>query len=220
MRGSFVAAFLAAWILLGCDSSSGDGSGSDAPTVYDVYSYPTYVLTPELESALAYMWHEEKLAGDLYISLNGDFPNAKMSLIATQGEATHQQFIQNLVEKYDLNVTALSDDQSVDVYTLGTGEFAITAIQSLYDSLYDEGNDSAIDALKVGCKVEVVDIDDLNTYIALADGVAQDLEDVFVYLRSGSYKHYWAFDGELKALGVTDGCCAAGATYCHTEYPK
>ena len=142
-------------------------------------------------------------------------------------EATHELLVRNLVEKYDLNVTNLVNYG--DYYTqeeldaMPDGVFAIGELQTLYDTLYDEGNDSAVDALKVGCKVEVLDITDLTEYIATA-GESQDLVDVFTYLREGSYKHYWAFDGELKTLGVSEGCCAVGVVdgvdYCHPEYPK
>ena len=69
--------------------------------------------------------------------------------------------------------------------------------------------------------IEVTDINDLNEKIEVSEG-NEDLILVFSNLRSGSYNHYWAFDSALKALGVTDGCCAVGADYCKTtdEYPN
>jgi len=43
-------------------------------------------------------------------------------------------------------------------------------------------------------------------------------------LREGSYTHYWAFDEGLKAMGISEGCCAVpdalGYRFCHPEYPK
>ncbi|RUM71256.1 MAG: hypothetical protein DSZ09_03250 [Sulfurovum sp.] len=49
---------------------------------------------------------------------------------------------------------------------------------------------------------------------------AQDVEDIFDFLRKGSYNHYWAFDRALKNKGVAEGCCTLGTEYCHPEYPK
>ena len=216
---------LMGWVLTACDSSSGDASGSSR-NVYDVNSYPMSTLTEGMKYSLAYMWHEEKVAKDIYLALNGVHANAKMKQIADNGEATHISMVQSLVEKYDLNVTNLETGHEYEVaYTqedldaLAPGEFAIAELQTLYDTLYSEGTVSAEAALKVGCKVEVTDINDLTLYIYHAAG-AEDLEDIFDYLRSGSYKHYWAFDGELKTLGVSEGCCSLGSEYCHNEYPQ
>lgn len=69
--------------------------------------------------------------------------------------------------------------------------------------------------------VEVTDIDDLDKYIAGSTG-NQALIDTFTTLRNGSYSHYWAFDDGLKSIGVDNGCCSLGTTYCKTtdEYPR
>jgi len=103
---------------------------------------------------------------------------------------------------------------------LQPGEFAIEAIQSLYDQLLEKGSLSARDALEVGCMVEVTDVNDLDEDIEIAEG-AEDVTLIFTALRSGSYNHYWAFDKALKSMGVEEGCCALGEAYCKTpdEYP-
>jgi len=76
----------------------------------------------------------------------------------------------------------------------------------------------------VGCLVEVVDIDDLDAYIAQAiDANASDVLTVFNFLREGSYSHYGTFDEGLKNMGITDGCCSLSDFeehhLCHPEYP-
>jgi len=87
--------------------------------------------------------------------------------------------------------------------------------------LYDKGIQSQKDALEVGCMVEVTDINDLDKYMNQATASnASDVLVVFDFLREGSYKHYWAFDNGLKNMGVSDGCCSLGTTYCHLEYPQ
>ena len=92
--------------------------------------------------------------------------------------------------------------------------------------LYDKGILSTIDALEVGCMVEVIDVDKLDGYIALAEAInVVDILDTFNILRDGSYIHYWAFDDALKQEGIVDGCCslepaALGYNFCHPEYPR
>ena len=69
--------------------------------------------------------------------------------------------------------------------------------------------------------VEVVDVTDLDEYIQLAQtSEAIDVVDAFNILRDGSYNHYWAFDEGLKNIGISEGCCSLGDTYCHPEYPQ
>jgi len=93
------------------------------------------------------------------------------------------------------------------------GVYDIQAIQDLYDALYALGQNSQEDALKVGCMVEVTDIDDLDKYITQAqESNATDIEAAFNTLRNGSYNHYWAFDKALKNIGVTNGCYYEGDT--------
>jgi hypothetical protein len=69
--------------------------------------------------------------------------------------------------------------------------------------------------------VEVVDVNDLDEYITLAEEAnATDIIDAFNVLRDGSYSHYWAFDKGLKNIGVTEGCCSLGTDYCKPDYPQ
>jgi hypothetical protein len=97
----------------------------------------------------------------------------------------------------------------------------ISTIQNLYDDLTAQGSNSEIDALKVVCIIEVVDVTDLDRDIVIAQNEnATDIITVFDFLRNGSYNHYWSFDEGLKNRGISDGCCSLGTTYCHPEYPQ
>jgi hypothetical protein len=191
-----------------------------------IKSLPTYTLSYEQKYTIAYMWDEERLARDLYLKLYELYPDAKpLYNIATQSETQHVSWVTTLVEKYDLNLQNTTDfSGGYDVQTLAdipAGQFILPELQQLYDALYAEGSQSEIDALKVGCKVEVTDVDDLDRYIEEAKaGEALDLVAVYENLRNGSYNHYWAFDNALKQRGVADGCCSLGAEFCHPEYPK
>ena len=196
---------------------------------FDLSLYPESNLTDAQKYTIAFMWNEEKLAKDIYLALNSIYPTHQLETIATQSETKHQALVEELVQRYDLNITNLVDYKEnyseEELRAFEPGEFAIQAIQDLYDALYSKGSQSQQDALEVGCMVEVTDINDLNEEIAIAEEVnASDLVAVFSHLRDGSYNHYWAFDTGLKNLGITEGCCALGTidgiNYCHPEYPQ
>jgi hypothetical protein len=191
-----------------------------------IYQLPKFDLNATQKYSIAYMWNEEKLAHDVYLALYSKYPNLyTLKNIAEQSESTHMSMVEELAKKYDLNITNYQNDykEYFDANALaqyGLGEFFLPQISDLYTQLYNLGSQSQIDALKVGCMIEVTDIDDLDKWIADA-GDAADIVVVFNNLRNGSYHHYWAFDAALKSLGVSEGCCAAGEQYCKTpeEYP-
>ena len=182
-------------------------------------------LTDAQKYTLAYMWNEEKLAKDIYLALNEDFPANVLYNIPTNSETKHQQAVEDLIQKYDINITNLVDYteaySEAELRAFEPGRYGIQAIQDLYDALYLKGSQSLQDAYEVGCMVEVTDINDLDEDIEIAEGV-EDLTATFNFLRDGSYTHYWAFDGALKNMGISDGCCALGDEYCKTaaDYPQ
>ncbi len=211
-------------IFAGCGGSSStanSGSGGiDTPTPIAPVQGS---LTEDQKYSLAYMWHEEKLARDIYLELYKINPAQQLQNIATNSEVKHIELVQNLVAAYDINITNLANyevNYSVgELSAMPVGKFAVPQIQELYDALYDKGRVSKQASLEVGCMVEVVDINDLNHFIATADN-NQALIDTFAILRDGSYTHYWAFDDGLKNMGVANGCCSLGGEYCHPEYPQ
>jgi hypothetical protein len=183
------------------------------PQVPDVSAMTPNPLTNEQKEDLVFMYNEEKLARDVYASLNEINPSYTLSNISTRSEQTHMNLVYDLVDKYDLDTQNLS--------SLEGNTFSLDEIQSLFDTLLSIGTPSAEASLQVGCMVEVTDINDLLKRMDEAEGV-EDIEAVYDVLLSGSYKHYWAFDNALKTMGVTDGCCSAGDEYCKTaqEYPQ
>ena len=218
-------------------AQNGQGTGAQDGGAIDVNSYPMSTLTQDLKDAIAYMGNEERLAYDVYMNLydyhniNNNIQVMQLQNIAQNSEKTHVGIVQALVQKYDLGVDDLSNvetavaDNSVAFEDMPRGVYDIPAIQELYDFLYDKGIASKQAALEVGCMVEVVDIDDLDEYIELAEeSNATDVIDAFNILRDGSYSHYWAFDKGLKNMGITDGCCslapALGHEYCQPDYPQ
>lgn len=219
---TLLSTFAVAALLGGCGASGDTGTRDDnnltAPALTE--------LTDDLKHTLAYMWNEEKLAKDIYLNLYALYPNVVLNNIAVKSETEHIAAVETLVEAYDINITNLADYteaySEAELRALDSGEYAVPAVQSLYDILYAKGLASERDALEVGCMVEVTDVDDLDAYIALADAAgATDLVTTFSSLRAGSYNHYWAFNKALKDLGVTEGCCVLGDDFCKTadEYP-
>jgi len=186
-------------------------------------------LSQELVDTLSYMGNEERLAYDVYNALYAEWGTKQFTNIASKSEVKHIQAVQDLIKKYKIN-----DDvnfTNVDLEPLGymntaveqmqAGTYDISEIQRLYDDLVSEGSASEVAALQAACKVEVTDVEDLDADIKIAEASnAQDVVDTFNFLRNGSYNHYWAFDGALKNIGVSDGCCSLGTTYCHPEYPE
>jgi len=207
----------------GHQGNRGSGKNSNTAATEQVQPLDKSTLTEDQKYSLAYMWHEEKLARDIYLELNKVNPARQLENIATKSEVKHIARVQELVEAYDINITNLADYEinysAEELNAMPTGVFAVPEIQELYDALYDIGLSSKQASLEVGCMVEVVDIDDLDKFIETA-GDNQYLIDAFIFLRDGSYRHYWAFDKGLKNMGITDGCCSVGEEYCHPEYPQ
>ena len=211
-------------MFLGCSPNNGNSKANSDKSL-DLDSYEKVSLSDPQMYSLAYMWNEERLAHDIYLNLNELYPRAEFVNIATNGEVTHINLVRDIVEWYDINITNIVDYtdsfSQAQLDSMPSGTYGIEEIQDLYDVLYAEGSTSLEEAVKVACKVEVVDVDDLDAYIIDAAG-NQALLDTFNILRDGSYKHYWVFDGILKEIGLEDGCCSAGLSYCKTtdEYPR
>jgi len=211
------------FVMTGCESEKGDDIGANDPTTIDLDNYSQDALTDEEKYALAYMWHEEKLAYDIYLELNKVNSANQLSSIATKSEIKHIGLVEDLIKWYDINVTNLADYtinySKEELDAMPTGVFAIDKIQKLYDDLYAIGVASKQKSLEVGCMVEVVDVDDLIEFIEDAHG-NEAIVDTFNILLEGSYKHYWAFDGGLKKMNISDGCCSLGSEFCKPEYPN
>jgi hypothetical protein len=152
----------------------------------------------------------------------------QLTNIATKSEIKHIGIVQDLVARYSLDDTNLTTEANVSVIDVNNttvtqdsnvtdstvmGVYKIQAIQDLYNTLYSLGQTNQESALKIGCMVEVTDINDLDTYIAdanLSENNATDIVAAFEVLRNGSYNHYWAFDKGLKNLGIENGCYYEG----------
>jgi len=198
-----------------------EGVNTDSNVDFNLDSYPiTENLSDDLKDSLAYMGNEERLAYDVYnyvydYQLNNNSNEIKQfTNIASKSEIKHIQIVKDLVARYDINgadlnvtdinTSTLTKDSDI---TSVAGVYDIQEIQDLYTNLISLGQGTKEEALKVGCIVEVTDINDLSDYIEIATASnATDIVEAFNVLRDGSYKHYLAFDKGLKNIGIINGC--------------
>lgn len=137
-------------------------------------------LTPTERDDIFFMREEEKLARDVYLVLYDEWGLQTHDNIS-DSEQSHMDAMLQLVETYDL------EDPATDTI----GEFTNDELQELYDSLVEWGHDSALDSLKVGCRIEETDIQDIQIRLDRTDEPA--IQTVYENLLAGSRNHLRAF---------------------------
>lgn len=145
-------------------------------------------LTLQEEEGLLFMAEEEKLAGDVYSSLN-EVWNLRVFDNIGRAEQTHQAAVETLLERYSLAVPAKP-----------AGEFSNETLQSLYNDLVSRGEASLEEALRVGAAIEEIDILDLQERMAQTD--REDILLVYSNLKRGSENHLRAFVNNLERRGI------------------
>ncbi len=148
---------------------------------------PYYDLSKEQKDGLKFMFEEEKLARDVYITL-GKLWNHRTFLNIQKSEQRHMNAIKRMLEKYDLPVPATEDE---------VGKFENEDLQALYNELIAQGKSSLADALNVGVLIEETDIKDLKERI---ENAPADIKRVYSNLMRGSYHHLRAFNYSLNNL--------------------
>ncbi|MDD4882143.1 MAG: DUF2202 domain-containing protein [Gallionellaceae bacterium] len=146
-------------------------------------------LSAQEAADLAFMREEEKLARDLYVSLN-DYWNRMVFANISASEETHFSTLGDALARYNLADPALS----------GAGMFSNGELQALYDALLNQGRGSLVAAFRTGALVEEVDIEDLDA--ALASTSHADLQTIYTRLQCGSGNHLRAFVRNLETAGV------------------
>jgi len=163
----------------------GQGGGGHSHKNYN--SSVVYELTQEQKDDLIFMYQEEKLARDVYITL-GEKWGSQVFLNIQKSEQKHMDAIKSLLDKYSLTPPVSNDN---------IGSFANEELQSLYNDLIAKGNLSLNDALEVGVTIEETDIADLKDKI---EGVPSDIERVYSRLLRGSDNHLSAFNKALEGV--------------------
>jgi hypothetical protein len=142
-------------------------------------------LTPAQRDSLLFMWEEEKVARDVYITLGEHYRNARIFRNIAKSEQNHMDAVANLVYRYNI---PLPDVEEV-------GEFATPAFQELYDQLIERGLRSRTEALRVGLDIEILDIEELEERLEDANDA---MTVVYENLLVASYRHKAAFERNLS----------------------
>ena len=138
------------------------------------------------KESLLHMYEEEKLAGDVYKTLNQKW-NLRVFSNISRAEDHHQSTVAALLDKYEIEYPK----------NLEIGQFRNEKLQKLYDALIAKGNESLQQALVVGATIEDVDIFDLEEALE-KDIDSKDIAYVYDNLIRGSENHMRAFTRWLK----------------------
>lgn len=144
------------------------------------------ILTEEQKDMLFFIYQEEKVARDVYITLGNIYTNENTFASIQISEQRHIDSARGLCEKYGVSIEGV-DEVSV-------GNFVLPVLQELYDTCVSEGKKSLLDALKVGELIEITDIDDLEH---AAVGMPEDVVSVYESLKEGSLSHLDAFTAAI-----------------------
>jgi hypothetical protein len=156
---------------------------------YNSNSYKTinsqkYSLNENQKESLIYMYQEEKLARDVYITLGKKW-NLRPFLNIQKAEQVHMNAVKSLLKKYNIPVPVVPDE---------VGKFNLPELTELYNKLVAKGMKSKKDALEVGKEIEILDIKDLEERMKDA---TPDMKMVFSRLKAGSEHHLKAFNINL-----------------------
>ncbi len=151
-------------------------------------NYPLETLSAEEINALMLMREEEKMARDVYLQMYQLWDHRVFNNIA-KSEQKHMDALACLFEKYDLNDPVGEN---------GPGVFVNQELQSLYNSLTEQGSESLEGAFLAGAAIEDVDIRDLIDLTEAMDN--EDIIAVFNELTKGSRNHLRAFNRQLSLV--------------------
>lgn len=152
----------------------------------EIESTITPVLTDEQKDKLFFIYQEEKVARDVYITLGNIYTDENTFASIQLSEQRHIDAARDLCEKYDVSIEGVDEDS--------VGNFVLPVLQELYDTCVAEGQKSLLDALKVGEMIEITDIDDLEE---ASVGMPEDVVSVFENLKEGSLSHLDAFTAAI-----------------------
>ena len=141
------------------------------------------------ETAVLYMWEEEKLARDVYLAL-ADIWQLPIFGNITLSEQKHMDLVWKLIATYGIEHEFTEDTPSV---------FKNEFLGQLYVDLVARGEVSLVEGLFVGAEIEDLDLSDLYEILGATDN--DHLKLVFHNLAKGSRNHLRAFVRALTAQG-------------------
>ncbi|MCG7850565.1 MAG: DUF2202 domain-containing protein, partial [ANME-2 cluster archaeon] len=168
--------------------NSPDIEETEKPQVVGIDSEQDILTDAEI-AGLKLMREEEKLARDVYMELYDKWNLPIFNNIANS-EQTHTDAVKTLLDMYGIEDPVTTDEPGV---------FANQELQTLYNSLVNQGSASLLEALIVGATVEDLDIKDLNELNAQTEN--QDILLVYNNLIKGSRNHMRSFIAQIENNG-------------------
>ncbi len=153
-------------------------------------SLPAGELSDVERGSLIHMRQEEKLARDVYLTLQLNWGSRIFANIA-RSEQQHMDMVKMLLTSYGIDDPAADD-------TIGV--FTSEEFQTLYTQLVDSASASYESALTVGATIEDLDIFDLEEALIEIDNA--DIRFVYQNLLKGSRNHMRAFFSQLQSMGI------------------
>ena len=148
----------------------------------------TVTMTAEQLDTLVFIYQEEKVARDTYITLGDIYSNQTVFANIQESEQEHIDKAEGLCDKYGADTSGINEQE--------VGEFVVPVLQELYDTLVAQGSVSELAALNVGEYVEITDIDDLEH---AEIGMPSDVVNTYENLKAGSFNHLAAFRDAIDA---------------------
>jgi hypothetical protein len=150
-------------------------------------------LTSIETSDLQFMREEEKLARDVYLTLDQQWgEQTQVFARIALSEESHTATVDYLLDKFGVEDPVVND-------TIGV--FTNQELQALYNELIEKGKTSFIDALYVGGIIEEKDMRDILAAISQTDERAIIL--AYSNLLDGSKSHLKGFVRVIEAQGLT-----------------
>jgi len=145
-------------------------------------------LSEAQKDTLLFIYQEEKVARDAYITLGEYYPSQGVYQNIQSSEQKHMDSAQGLCETYGVDISNVDESD--------VGVFVVPVLQELYDTLVAQGYQSELSGLMVGEYIELTDIDDLEH---AQEEMPSDVVRVYENLKAGSYSHLDAFRGAIDA---------------------
>ncbi len=148
----------------------------------------TVTLSDEQLDTLVFIYQEEKVARDTYITLGDIYSNQTVFANIQLSEQEHIDKAEGLCDTYGADTSGINEQN--------VGEFVVPVLQELYDTLVAQGSVSELAALNVGEYIELTDIDDLEH---AEIGMPSDVVNTYENLKAGSLSHLDGFRDAIAA---------------------
>ncbi|MBI9042301.1 DUF2202 domain-containing protein [Lutibacter sp.] len=168
-------------LTIGC--SNDDNDSINDTILIETTSEELSLTSQEIEDLL-FLREEEKLARDVYLYSYEKY-NLQIFKNISNSESQHMNSVLELLNDYNLQ-----DPASTEI-----GVFNNEVLQSIYNQLVEQSSISLLEALKVGDKIEDLDIKDL----ALNENRTNKIDLLLVYgsLKCGSRNHLRNFHSQV-----------------------